>query len=98
MAVGRGAYDAGEFDVSIVYLPEEDAQDTKKIVEKAGRRAYLMALDLRESKNCRRAVEEHMKASGKLSVLVNNSEFGAGVLGLDLLICDPSRCDAGDLQ
>jgi hypothetical protein len=39
-----------------------------------------------------------MKAFGKLSVLVNNSEFGAGVLGLDLLICDPSRCDAGDLQ
>lgn len=33
-------------DVSIVYLPEkEDAQDTK-IVEKAGRRAYLMALNL----------------------------------------------------
>ena len=81
-----------------MYLPEEDAQDTKKIVEKAGRRAYLMALDLRESENCRRAVEEHMKAFGKLSVLVNNSEFGAGVLGLDLLICDPSRCDAGDLQ
>lgn len=52
---------------------EEDAQDTKKMVEKAGRRAYLMALDLRESENCRRAVEEHMKAFGKLSVLVNNS-------------------------
>ena len=34
-----------------------------------------MALDLRESENCRRAVEEHMEAFGKLSVLVNNSEF-----------------------
>jgi NAD(P)-dependent dehydrogenase (short-subunit alcohol dehydrogenase family) len=75
-------------DVSIVYLPdEEDAPDTM-IVEKAGRRAYLMALDLRKSENCRRAVEEHIKAFGKLSVLVNNSEFGAGVLELDLLICD----------
>jgi hypothetical protein len=36
-------------DVSIVNLPEEkDAQDTKKIVEKAGRRAYLMALSAGE--------------------------------------------------
>lgn len=61
-------------DISIVYLPKvEDAQDTKKMVEKVGRRAYLMALDLRESENCRRVVEEHMKAFGKLSVLVNNS-------------------------
>ena len=34
-----------------------------------------MALDLRESENCRRAVEEHIEAFGKLSVMVNNSEF-----------------------
>lgn len=52
---------------------EEDAQDTKNMVEKVGRRVYLMVLDLRESENCRRAVEEHTKAFGKLSVLVNNS-------------------------
>lgn len=62
--------------ISIVYSPEEeDAQDTKKIVEKAGRRAHLMALDPRGSENCRRVVEEHMEAFGKLNVLVNNSEF-----------------------
>jgi len=62
-------------DVSFVYLPEEeeDARDTKRMIEKAGRRAHLMPLDLRESENCRTAVEEHMKAFGKLSVLVNNS-------------------------
>lgn len=67
-------------DISIVYLPEEDAQYTKKMIEKAGR-AHLMALDLRESKNCRSAVEEHMEAFGKLSVLVNSSELWAGVVG-----------------
>ena len=58
-------------DVDCVFA-RGDAQDTKKIVEKAGRRAHLMALDLRESENCTRAAEEHMKVFGKLSVLVNN--------------------------
>jgi hypothetical protein len=48
-------------DVSIVYLPEEeeDAQN-------------LMQFNLRERKNCEAAVEGHMKAFGKLNVLVNN--------------------------
>ncbi|KAF2142038.1 uncharacterized protein K452DRAFT_227474 [Aplosporella prunicola CBS 121167] len=62
-------------DISIVYLPEEeeDAQWTKAAIEKAGRKANLMALNLREEENCKKAVEGHMKAFGKLSVLVNNS-------------------------
>ena len=62
-------------DVSFVYLPEEekDAQDTKKMIEAAGRKTHLMALDVTSEANCRRAIDEHMKAFGKLSVLVNNS-------------------------
>lgn len=62
-------------DISIVYLPEEerDAQWTKRQVEKAGRRANLMSLNLREEDNCKKAVEGHVKAFGKLNVLVNNS-------------------------
>jgi hypothetical protein len=64
-------------DVSIVYLPEEeeDAQYVKKKVEEAGRKANLMALNLRERENCEKAVEDHMKAFGKLNVLVNNGIF-----------------------
>lgn len=64
-------------DVSIVYLPEEeeDAQYVKKKVEEAGRKANLMQLNLRERKNCEQAVEQHMKAFGKLNVLVNNGGF-----------------------
>lgn len=63
-------------DVSIVYLPEEekDAQWTKKQIEKAGRKANLMALNVREEENCKKAVDGHIKAFGKLNVLVNNSE------------------------
>lgn len=62
-------------DISFVYLPEEeeDAQDTKKMIEKAGRKANLMPLNLRESENCKKAIEGHLKAFGKLNVLVNNS-------------------------
>lgn len=62
-------------DVSFVYLPEEeeDAQATKQEIERAGRKANLMPLDLLVRENCQKAVEEHMKIFGKLSVLVNNS-------------------------
>jgi len=62
-------------DVSIVYLPEEeeDAQKTKSYIEKAGRKANLMQLNLRENENCKQAIEGHMKAFGKMSVLVNNA-------------------------
>jgi len=62
-------------DVSFVYLPEEepDAKITVKAIENAGRKANAMALNLREEANCKKAVEEHMKAFGKLNCLVNNS-------------------------
>jgi len=33
----------------------------------------LLQLDITKSENCKKAVEEHMKAFGKLSVLVNNA-------------------------
>lgn len=32
-----------------------------------------MALNLRENENCKKAVDEHVKVFGKLSVLANNS-------------------------
>ena len=62
-------------DVTFVYLPEEeeDAQDTKKMIESAGRKAHLLALDVTSEANCKKAVDEHLRAFGKLSVLVNNS-------------------------
>jgi len=62
-------------DISFVYLPEEevDAQWTKKAIEKAGRKAHLMPLDITDENNCKKAVDEHIKTFGKLNVLVNNS-------------------------
>ena len=62
-------------DVSIAYLPEEekDAQNTKKMIEESSRKANLMQLDLTKEENCKKAIDGHLKAFGKLSVLVNNS-------------------------
>ncbi|KEF59573.1 oxidoreductase [Exophiala aquamarina CBS 119918] len=62
-------------NISFVYLPEEedDAQRTKEMVEKAGRKVNLIPSDVTTSDNCRAIVQNHMKVFGKLNVLVNNS-------------------------
>jgi len=62
-------------DITIVYLPEEetDAKWTAGQIEKAGRQAQLLALDLTSEPNCQKAIDAHMAKFGKLSVLVNNS-------------------------
>ena len=62
-------------DISFVHLPEEesDAKITCKEIERAGVRAYSMALDIREAANCQTAVDNHVKKFGKLNVLVNNA-------------------------
>src|SRR5947207_5436495 len=64
-------------DVSIVYLREEqsDAEETKRAVEKEGRKCLLLPGDVRDSKFCRQAVERTVKEFGKLDVLVNNAAF-----------------------
>ena len=62
-------------DVTFVYLPEEeeDAQWTKAEIEKAGRQAQPLALDITKEENCQKIIDAHMSKFGKLSVLVNNS-------------------------
>src|SRR5947209_6884631 len=64
-------------DVSIVYLREEqaDAEETLGAVEREGRRALLVAGDVRDSKFCREAVEQTVREFGRLDMLVNNAAF-----------------------
>jgi len=63
-------------DVAIVYLDShEDAQETRRHVEKEGRRCLLIPGDVKDSKFCRRAVEKTVQEFGKLDVLVNNAAF-----------------------
>ncbi|QJD97627.1 SDR family oxidoreductase [Mucilaginibacter robiniae] len=61
-------------DVAIVYLDEDqDAEETKQLVEQEGRRCLLIKGDIRESSFCKSAVEKTVAELGKLNILVNNA-------------------------
>jgi NAD(P)-dependent dehydrogenase (short-subunit alcohol dehydrogenase family) len=72
-------------DVAIVYLPQEqsDAEETRRAVEEAGRRAVLIPGDLTDPAFCRECVERTVKELGKLDVLVNNAAFQKGRPSID---------------
>jgi NAD(P)-dependent dehydrogenase (short-subunit alcohol dehydrogenase family) len=61
-------------DIAIVYLEEDvDAQDTKALVEAAGRQCLLIKGDVKDSDFCKKAVKKAVKEFGKLNILVNNA-------------------------
>ncbi|MBV9994468.1 MAG: SDR family oxidoreductase [Caulobacteraceae bacterium] len=63
-------------DVAIVYLAaDEDATETKKAVEKEGRRAVLIKGDVADPVFAKAAVEQTVKVLGGLDILVNNAAF-----------------------
>jgi NAD(P)-dependent dehydrogenase (short-subunit alcohol dehydrogenase family) len=61
-------------DVSVVYLNEHrDAQETKRLVEEHGRKCILIPGDVGKEAFCRKAVQQTIKALGRLDILVNNA-------------------------
>ena len=63
-------------DVLISYLEEhEDAEETKRWVEEAGRQAVLCPGDISELEGCERVVQQAVDAFGRIDVLVNNAAF-----------------------
>ncbi len=61
-------------DVLIAYLNEhDDAKETASWVEKAGRRAVVVAGDISEQAHCRELVQRAVNEFGQLDVLVNNA-------------------------
>ncbi|MEA2744320.1 MAG: hypothetical protein QOG25_2691 [Acetobacteraceae bacterium] len=61
-------------DVVISYLQEDDdAQETQRWVEQAGRRAILMPGDVADETYCRSLVDCAVQEFGKLDILVNNA-------------------------
>jgi NAD(P)-dependent dehydrogenase (short-subunit alcohol dehydrogenase family) len=65
-------------DVAISYLNENaDAEDTAQWVQKAGRKALLIAGDVGDENHCERIVERTVSELGRLDILVNNAAFQA---------------------
>ncbi|TDV58276.1 NAD(P)-dependent dehydrogenase (short-subunit alcohol dehydrogenase family) [Pseudomonas graminis] len=77
--IGRAvaiAYAREGADVAISYLDEhEDAKETARWVEEAGRQCLLLPGDLAEKAQCLAIVDETMKKFGRIDVLVNNAAF-----------------------
>lgn len=63
-------------DVLISYLNEhDDAKETAKWVEKAGKKAVLVPGDISNEEHCRKIVEKAVEEFGQVDILVNNAAF-----------------------
>jgi len=80
-------------DITIVYLPEEekDAQETKSLVEREGKKCFLFQGDLMDNKNCEKAVAAHIEQLGDLDILVNNASK-------QILCEDITKIDLDDVE
>ena len=79
--IGRAvaiAYAREGADVLIAYLDEhDDAKETKKWVEEAGRKAVLVAGDIQNPDHCRHIVDTALSQLGGIDILVNNAAHQA---------------------
>lgn len=75
--IGRAvalAYAREGADVLISYLSEhEDADETRRLVEEAGRKAVLVAGDISDPAHCRAIIQKAADEFGRIDVLVNNA-------------------------
>ncbi len=67
-------------DVLVSYFnEEEDARETARWVEEAGRRALLVSGDIKDEAHCRKLVERAQEAFGRVDILVNNAAHQATI-------------------
>ncbi len=65
-------------DVAIGYLDDmedEDAEETRRWVEEAGRRCVVHKFDVRRKQACEEFVQKAVEAFGRLDILVNNAAY-----------------------
>ena len=61
-------------DLVVCYYDEdEDAAETRRLVEEQGRRCKLIRGDIGDESHCQEIVNQTMKEFGKIDVLVNNA-------------------------
>ncbi|AGS24927.1 short-chain dehydrogenase protein (plasmid) [Rhizobium etli] len=85
--IGRAvaiAYAREGADILISYLDEdEDADETKRLVEQAGRKAVLVSGDIQDPAHCRQIVETAVQEFGGIDILVNNAAHQASFKSID---------------
>ncbi|ARQ61246.1 UNVERIFIED_ORG: hypothetical protein GGE64_001325 [Rhizobium etli] len=85
--IGRAvaiAYAREGADLVISYLDEdEDADETKRLVEQAGRKAVLVSGDIQDPAHCRQIVDTAVKELGGIDILVNNAAHQASFKSID---------------
>src|SRR4051812_16222140 len=63
-------------DVLISYLNEhEDAKETAKYVEEAGRKVVLVSGDISDEEHCKEIINRAVKELGGIDILVNNAAY-----------------------
>jgi hypothetical protein len=85
--IGRAvaiAYAREGADVAISYLNEHDnAKDTARYVEEAGRKSLLLPGDISRSSVCQEIVDKTVSAFGGIDILVNNAAHQATLSSLE---------------
>ena len=85
--IGRAvaiAYAREGSDIVISYYNEEDdARETARWVEQAGRRALLVPGDLKDESHCTRIVAITLEKLGRLDILVNNAAHQASFSSIE---------------
>jgi NAD(P)-dependent dehydrogenase (short-subunit alcohol dehydrogenase family) len=75
--IGRAvalAYAREGADVAIVYRhSDDDADETQRVVQEAGRKALKIKADLGQDAECKRIVAETVERFGRIDILVNNA-------------------------
>jgi NAD(P)-dependent dehydrogenase (short-subunit alcohol dehydrogenase family) len=71
-------------DILIAYLDEhDDAKDTQRLVEEAGRKAELLAGDIQSAAHCRKIIETACEKLGGVDILVNNAAHQASFKSIE---------------
>jgi NAD(P)-dependent dehydrogenase (short-subunit alcohol dehydrogenase family) len=71
-------------DILVSYLNEHsDAEDTKQIIEEAGRKAVLLAGDIQTAAHCRKIVDTARVELGGIDILVNNAAHQASYKSIE---------------
>jgi NAD(P)-dependent dehydrogenase (short-subunit alcohol dehydrogenase family) len=71
-------------DILVSYYNEhDDARETSRLVESAGRRCRLEAGDIKDARHCRHLIDTAVAQFGRIDILVNNAAHQANFANLE---------------